>query len=73
MLSVKDAAVRLNVSTSTIYSLIKCGQLRSHRVGVGRGVIRVSEANISDYLQSSASVIDRPPRHRRQSLKHIRL
>jgi excisionase family DNA binding protein len=53
MLTVKQTAGRLNVSESTVYALIKNGLLRSHRVGVGRGVIRVSESAIAEYLDSA--------------------
>ena len=73
MLSVKDTAARLNVSTSTVYSLIKCGQLKSHRIGIGRGVIRVSEADISDFLHGSVVAVQQPRRPSRVRLEHIKL
>lgn len=55
MLNVAQSAQRLNVSTATIYGLINSGQLRCHRIGTRRGVIRVSEDNIREFLESSQS------------------
>ena len=60
MLSVKETARWLNVSPSTVYGLINSGELKCHRVGVGRGVIRISEAAISDYLDSCTAGTRRP-------------
>ena len=75
MLSVKETARWLNVSPSTVYGLINSGELKCHRVGVGRGVIRISEAAISDYLDSCAAGTRRPapPRTGWTHLKHLRL
>ncbi len=75
MFTVKETATRLRVSPATVYALISTGKLRCHRVGVGRGVIRVSPDNIAHFLEESESsatekTISRPARPR---LKHIRL
>jgi excisionase family DNA binding protein len=61
MLNVEQTAKRLNVSTATIYGLVNSGQLRCHRIGTGRGVIRVSEDNIREFLASSQSQTSVPP------------
>jgi excisionase family DNA binding protein len=53
MFTVKQTARRLNVSTATVYALISAGKLSCHRVGLGRGVIRISEENITEYLAES--------------------
>jgi len=75
MLTVQEAAGRLKVSESTIYALIKAGRLRSHRVGLGRGVIRISESAIVDYLATTVSepVAEVSKLSRRPRLKHISL
>jgi excisionase family DNA binding protein len=67
-------AQRLNVSQATVYALIASGRLRHHRVGMGRGVIRVDEEQLADYLRESEPAISAAPapaRHVR--LKHLRL
>lgn len=38
---VKDVAALLDVDTSTVYAAVRNGELRSYRVGVGRGTIRI--------------------------------
>lgn len=75
MLTVKQASERLNVSAATIYALVSTGKLPGHRVGVGRGVIRIAEADISAYLDECRT--DVPARtsspKTRLTLKHIKL
>lgn len=75
LLTVKDAAARLNVSAATVYALIDSGKLSCHRIGVGRGVIRISEADITAYLSDChLEITGKPaPRPPRQKLKHIKL
>ena len=52
MLTVKQVAERLNVSQSIIYSLIDAGQIVCHRIGLGRGSIRIAEDDLARYLKS---------------------
>ena len=76
-MTIREAAKRLEVSQALVYSLVASGKLRSHRIGNGRGVLRISEEQILAYLMgtestppSSASVsvsVSRP------KLKHLRL
>ncbi len=47
-LNVKQTALRLNVSPSLVYALCAAGRLPHHRVGVGRGTIRIEESAIED-------------------------
>lgn len=75
LLTVRDAAHQLKVSCATIYALIKSGRLSCHRVGTGRGVIRISAEQIARYLQQSVPCEatksgQQTPRPR---LRHIRL
>jgi excisionase family DNA binding protein len=51
-MKVREAAVRLEVGTDTVYSLVAAGKLRCCRVGMGRGSIRISEEQVVDYLKS---------------------
>ncbi len=53
LLTVKDIADRLKVSVSCVYQLIESGRLAHHRIGLGRGAIRVSESDLSDFLASN--------------------
>ena len=75
MLTVNEAANRLRVSTATVYALISSGKLACHRVGVGRGVIRISNDQIDRYLDGcQSSVAARAPKPLpRPRLKHIKL
>lgn len=48
MLTVKDTATKLAISTQTLYALVKRGELRVLRVGKGRN-FRIAEEEIQDY------------------------
>lgn len=76
LLTVKDVAARLNVSLSCVYQLVEAGRLPHHRIGLGRGAIRCSESDLSEYLagnreSSQVSESARPPA--RTKLKHIKV
>jgi excisionase family DNA binding protein len=74
--TVREVARRLEISISLTYKLIDSGKLRCRRHGLGRGVIRVSEDQLADYLASAESE-KRPsqsePPTPRVRLKHLRL
>jgi excisionase family DNA binding protein len=74
LLSVKDAAARLNVSRALVYSLIAGRRLRFVRVGNGRGRIRIPEDALDEYV-NRATVTPREagPPPVRTRLKHLRL
>jgi excisionase family DNA binding protein len=73
-MTVKQVAARLEVSTATVYSLVGCGKLACYRIGTGRGVVRISEEQLSAYLVGAAPKADLPlPSARRITLKHLRL
>lgn len=74
-LTVKDVAVRLQLSESLIYRMIEQGKLPCHRVGTGRGVIRVSEEDLESYLAGCRQEpqVRVKPRTRRTKLKHLKL
>lgn len=52
MNTVKQIAEYLAVSETVIYRLIDSGTLKAHRIGVGRGTIRVSDDQLQEYLSS---------------------
>jgi excisionase family DNA binding protein len=77
MLTVKQAAERLRVSPSLVYSLIAARELAHVRIGFGRGLIRISEESICEYEQrrsvSVAEPTPAPAPRRRAALKHLDL
>jgi excisionase family DNA binding protein len=52
VLKVKEVAERLGVSPSTVYSLVEGGRIACHRIGLGRGSIRFTEAQVEEFLQT---------------------
>ena len=52
-MSVKEVAQHLNVSSSCVYQLVATGLLPCHRIGVGRGTIRISPEQVQLYLQAA--------------------
>ena len=69
MLTVKQVAQRLNVSQSIIYALVEKGQIVCHRIGVGRGSIRISEEDLACYLKSCRNTAS----SNRPKLRHLNL
>jgi excisionase family DNA binding protein len=61
ILTVKEVAEFLRVSEGCVYSLAAQGVLPSVRIGVGRGVIRFQEEDVSAFIQNCRS-----PRRRRE-------
>lgn len=57
MLKVKEVAERIGVSVACVYGLIASVKLACHRIGVGRGTIRVSEEQLRAYLERTATQI----------------
>jgi excisionase family DNA binding protein len=55
LLNVPQVARRLNVSTSTVWRLVNSGELRSRRIGSGRGSpVRIDPAALEDFLHGSS-------------------
>lgn len=81
LLTVRDVAVRLRVSQSCVYALVQQGRIASHRIGGGRGVVRISEADLQRYLtacraaeaESHEPHYEAPRRAPRVELKHLKL
>ena len=51
MLSVKEAAERLNISEATIYALCQQRRLPHVRIGVGRGAIRIEDQALVEFVE----------------------
>jgi excisionase family DNA binding protein len=71
-MTVKEAAIRLEVSPGTVYALVSSGKLRCYRIGNGRGAIRIGEEHLSEFLKA-AEPIPAPPPAPKVRLKHLRL
>ena len=69
MLTVADVAKRLRCSPSLVYSLCASGKLPHHRLGLGRGTIRVTEAQLAAFLEGTAIT---PAPSQPEELRHIR-
>lgn len=53
MLTVKEIAIRLKVSPGCVYALCACGRIPHLRLGIGRGAIRVVEADLQEFVELS--------------------
>lgn len=75
MMTVKQVSERLNVSVATVYALVSSGNLACHRVGVGRGRIRITESDVDAYLSLCRQDTVAAPSRRTtpRKLKHIRI
>jgi len=75
-LTIREVAELLKLSQSSVYQLIEAGRLAHHRIGQGRGAIRVLEADLQSYLdQCRQGIAEKPAKLRapRTKLKHLRL
>ena len=50
LMTVKEVARRLRVSASLVYQLVDSGKLGCHRIGNGRGAIRIRPEDVDEYL-----------------------
>jgi excisionase family DNA binding protein len=70
ILSVKQAAQRLDVSKSLVYALCAEGRLKHYRVGIGRGTIRIAEEDLASVREERSH----PPQLLIEAdLKHLSL
>ncbi|MBX3412420.1 MAG: helix-turn-helix domain-containing protein [Pirellulales bacterium] len=80
-LTVRDVAARLRVSQSCVYALVQQGRLSCHRIGGGRGAVRISESDLQRFLISCRAESaeptepqrEEPRRAPRVQLKHLKL
>jgi excisionase family DNA binding protein len=76
VLTVRQAAERLGISQSLVYSLIAGRKLRYCRVGNGRGRLRIPEDAIGEYLARCTFETEeerKPSSASTPKLKHLRL
>jgi excisionase family DNA binding protein len=74
LLTVKEVSTRLRVSPSLVYQLVEAGKLACHRIGKGRGAIRIASSDLKAYLQACRSEYQSPkPKPTRPRLKHLKL
>jgi excisionase family DNA binding protein len=60
MLTVKQAAQKLQCSAATVYQLCAAKMLRHARIGAGRGSIRIPEEAITEYLDRQMVAVSSP-------------
>ena len=74
LMTVSEVAEALRVGRSTVYQMIDKKVLPIHRVGTGRGTIRVSAGDLEGYLRGcrSAPEAKKPRRTPTTKLKHLR-
>lgn len=70
MLSIQQAAERLNVADYTIRKAVERGNLKAYRIG--QKLLRIDEGDLNQYVQQS--VFDPPFKasHEREGRRHIR-
>ena len=74
LISVADVAERLNVSNACVYRIVQSGKLPCHRIGNGRGTVRIAEEDLAEYLNTCrVEKSNRAPRLSRSRLKHIKV
>lgn len=79
MLTIKDVAARLSVSATCVYQLVASRKLACHRIGIGRGAIRICESDLEKFVDDCRQENvegDTQVRRRTQtkrSFKHLRV
>jgi len=74
LLTVRDVAGVLQVSIACVYGMVAEGKLAVHRVGTGRGSIRIEKADLEEYLAGCRKEpIEKKTRTPRARLKHLKL
>ena len=63
------------MSLSAMYALIEAGKIACHRLGMGKGSIRISQEDLQFYLESCrvGESIKETETPRRKKLRHISL
>lgn len=54
--TVEEIAELLKISRSNVYQLVSRGLLAAHRIGQGRGCIRISESDLNAFLACARHV-----------------
>ena len=74
LLTIHEVAAILKVSKSLVYGMIASGKIACHRIGNGRGAIRVRRDDLEEFLAACRFAESEPaPRVPRPKLKHLKL
>jgi excisionase family DNA binding protein len=75
LLTIKQVAERLAVSSATAYELCAQRKLAHLRLGVGRGTIRVDEQALDDFIKGTTVQPAEPaaPKAPPMRLKHLKV
>lgn len=79
MLTVKQVAEQLSVSVTCVYQMISQGRIACHRIGLGRGAIRVASEDLTVFIEScrreekSNQEASLPAPAVRKQFRHLRL
>jgi excisionase family DNA binding protein len=72
-MTVAEAARILEVTTGVVYELCSKRLIGHHRVGAGRGQIRLTQADIDEYIaRRRVEPVDATPRERAESTPVVR-
>jgi excisionase family DNA binding protein len=72
-MTVAEAARILEVTTGVVYDLCAKRLIGHHRVGAGRGQIRLTQADIDEYIaRRRVEPVDATPREKAASLPVVR-
>jgi excisionase family DNA binding protein len=52
LLTVKEAADLLKLSCGAVYALCQAGKLPHHRLGLGRGAVRIDRKDLLNYIEA---------------------
>jgi excisionase family DNA binding protein len=71
--TVRETASLLQVSLSTVYSLVHSGKLPFISVGSKKGY-RFSESDLQEFVSANRRIFEvKPTQHKRRDLKHLDL
>jgi excisionase family DNA binding protein len=68
MLTVREVAAQLRVSATCVYQLIEADKIACHRIGLGRGAIRVAESDLTAFVDGCR----REPSERHEASRPVR-
>jgi excisionase family DNA binding protein len=69
--TVKQAAKALGVSERTVRDLVSTGKLKSHKVGAGRGVVRILVEDVEEFRRTNATA-EKSPKKPKPEFRHRR-
>ena len=74
LLTIHEVAAILKVSKSLVYGMIASGKIACHRIGNGRGAIRVRREDLEQFIADCRVEAEiSPARISQPKLKHLRL